>query len=129
MSDDLERRLDAFYRGFDDSARRVEGRWQRPVRKLPWAIAGGLAAAAAAAVLIVLSLRRPEVPGPSFEISRPAPRLRPQPALPVPEPQAPPLEAPKPPVVTPLPSTPVKPNEPPPAKPVLPPPPVESNPS
>jgi len=61
--DDLEQRLDEFYRGLRESGRRVEGQWTRiRVREMshvPWAVAGAIGIAAV--VLIALSLRRPEI--------------------------------------------------------------------
>ena len=99
MSDDLERRLDTFYRGLDDSARRVEGRWKarpqsRAPSRVPWGIAGVIAAAAV--VLIVLSLQRTEkIPlPPPVEVARPVSRPISEPA-PTPTPQPPPREEPK----------------------------------
>jgi ferric-dicitrate binding protein FerR (iron transport regulator) len=92
MSDDLERRLDAFYRGLDSSAGRVEARWKsrtlrRSTTRRRWMIVGAASAAVAAALLIALSLRRPETEAPkapAADVARPAPRL--EPALPDPSP-------------------------------------------
>src|SRR5438093_959274 len=60
MSDDLERRLDSFYRGLDDSAQRVEGRWKarpqsRAPSRVPWGIAGAVAAAAGVRIVALVA--------------------------------------------------------------------------
>jgi hypothetical protein len=124
MSDDLERRLDEFYRGLDESGRRVEARWKtrvrtRPMSALPWAIAGGIAAAAA--LLVVLSLQRTEStpPTPALDLAKPSALPNPpsRPIAPPPEPtrrQEPRIELPAPaprPDVKP-PETPAPPTEP-----------------
>jgi ferric-dicitrate binding protein FerR (iron transport regulator) len=80
MSDDLERRLEAFYRALDPSASRLQSRWKsraHPVStgRTRMMMAGGAVAAVAAGLLLGLWLRRPdsEPPGPRPGLARPAP--------------------------------------------------------
>ncbi|HEV3029686.1 MAG TPA: FecR domain-containing protein [Planctomycetota bacterium] len=119
MSDDLERRLERMYRSWDDSARRVEAKWQsrpgafrgaRTVSGSPAAWLGAGVAAAAAILLLVLALRPDEkpvlggapapvpVPGPEarrdsspgLRVPPPAPDLPRAAPLPLPGPLPPP---------------------------------------
>jgi hypothetical protein len=114
MSDNLEEKLNDAYRSLDDSARRIEQRWnlrsrRRSGAQRPWVILGGIAAAAA--VLIVLSVHRPEPVGPvaPIAIARKAPQPEPPLPEPVPLPDPPRREKPKTEEPAPMPS--VKPSE------------------
>ena len=115
MGDDLERRLDAFYRGLDDSARRVERQWKGRTRPQPgnrraWVIAG--AAAAAAVLLTLLALQRPGPARPAAptDLARPSPLPELPPPIPAPEPGRP--EEPRTERPSPVPAPPVRPPEP-----------------
>jgi ferric-dicitrate binding protein FerR (iron transport regulator) len=75
MSDDLERKLDEFYRGFDESAGRVEARWKgaslRPARSPAAWVGLGLAGAAglAAAVLVLVWVLQPTPASPPGDVT------------------------------------------------------------
>jgi len=105
MNDDVERKLEEFYRGFDESARRVEARWKAQPPARSRAALTGLAlagsAGVAAAILVLFWALRPEPaaqPG-TLEIGE----RRPPPPLPhVAHPREP-ARRPEPPVVTPPP--------------------------
>lgn len=120
MSEDLEKRLDAFYRGLDDAARRAESRWKKEAPKASFRLlAWSLAAAAAAAAMIALAFlprgggEKALPPSPPSEARTPPDEPAPAPAPASPDRPAAPAPAPAPaPVGPPAPAPP--PAEPPP---------------
>ena len=103
MSEDLEKRLDAFYRGLDDAARRSESRWKKEASKASFRpLAWALAAAAAAAALIAVALlprggvEKARPPAPPSEARAPVVAPPPAPVPPPPDRPAPPAPVPAP---------------------------------